>query len=172
MAAQSSITIRFEDRAVQSALYKAASGVRPKCTEELDRTGKTIRADMRRRLSGHGKIDTRRLWNAVEYNVQGRGASLRVEVGPRVGDPGVEPYDVVIEGGRRRGATMPPQGVLLPWMGRHGIPEEAEYPIRKKIGREGLKRQPFPYIEISKDRSAAALQAADRVLTFVVRELS
>lgn len=166
-----SITIRFEDREVQSALKKAAKGTRPKASEELDGAGKTLRADMRRRLTRHGKIDTRRLWNAIEYDVQGRGASLRVEVGPRVGDPGVEPYDVVIEGGRRPGSRMPPPGVLLPWMARQGIPDEAEYPIRKAIGEKGLQSQPFPYITPAKERTAAALKAADRVLTFVLDAL-
>ncbi len=161
------VTVRVEDQEVKSALRKAAAGVRPMCRSELDGIGKRLRADMRSRLTRHGKVDTRRLWTACEYEVQGRGASLRVEVGPRVGDPGVEPYDVTLENGRRPGATMPPGGALIPWMQRHGIPEEAEYPIRKKIGERGMAGQPFPYIEISKDRSAYALKAADRVLTFV-----
>lgn len=165
MAAQSAVTIRFEDREVQSALQRAARGVRPLCSSELDGIGKRLRADMRSRLTRHGKVDTRRLWNACNYRLDGRGASMRVEVGPRLGDPGVEPYDVVIEGGRRPGAKMPPPGVLIPWMARHGIPEEAEYPIRKKIGEQGTSA--YPYIEISKDRSAYALKAADRVLTYV-----
>lgn len=167
MAAQSTVTIRVEDREVKSALAKAAAGVRPMCRSELDGTGKILRADMRRRLTRQGKVDTRRLWSSIDYEVQGRGASLRVEVGPRIADPGVEPYDVTLEHGRRPGAKMPPKGVLLPWMARHGIPEEAEYPIRKKIGKEGLSAQPFPYIEITKDRSAYALKSADRVLTYV-----
>jgi hypothetical protein len=161
------VTVRVEDQEVKSALRKAAAGVRPMCRSELDGIGKRLRADMRSRLTRHGKVDTRRLWSACEYEVQGRGASLRVEVGPRVGDPGVEPYDVVIEGGRRPGAKMPPSDVLIPWMQRHGIPEEAEFPIRRAIGAKGLQSQPFPYLEISKDRSAYALKAADRVLTFV-----
>lgn len=170
--ADPTVTFRFEDREVQSALYKAAKGVRPQCATELDRTGKTLRADMRRRLTRHGKVDTRRLWSAIEYDVQGRGASLRVEVGPRVGDPGVEPYDVVIEGGRRPGSRMPPAEPIRAWMERHGIPEEAEFPIRRAIGEHGLQSQPFPFIEVTKDRSAYALKAADRVLTFVRETMS
>lgn len=164
------ITFRFEDREVQSALKRAQNGVRPMVESELDAAGKRLRADMRGRLTRHRKVDTRRLWNAVDYNVEGRAQSLRVEVGPRVGDPGVEPYDMVIEHGRRPGSAMPPAGVLLPWMSRHGIPEEAEYPIRKKIGERGLSGQPFPYVQITQDRSAYALRAADRVLTRVIQD--
>lgn len=47
----------------------------------------------------------------------------------------------VIEFGRRPGAKMPPQGVLLPWMARHGIPASAEFLVRRKIGRDGLPAQ-------------------------------
>jgi hypothetical protein len=43
----------------------------------------------------------------------------------------------VMEHGRRPGAPMPPRGVLLPWMRRHGIPEEMEFPVRRAIGEKG-----------------------------------
>lgn len=44
----------------------------------------------------------------------------------------------VIEKGRRPGRPMPPRGVLLPWMARHGIPAEAEFTVRRKIGLSGI----------------------------------
>lgn len=48
-------------------------------------------------------------------------------------------HAAVMEFGRRPGAAMPPSGVLLGWMERHGIPPEAEFAIRRAIGRKGIK---------------------------------
>lgn len=48
------------------------------------------------------------------------------------------PHALVNEKGRGAGKKMPPQGVLLPWMARHGIPASAEFPVRRKIGRKGI----------------------------------
>ena len=36
-----------------------------------------------------------------------------------------------------------PEGELLPWLRRKGIPADAEYPIRLKIFRRGIKAQPY-----------------------------
>lgn len=54
-----------------------------------------------------------------------------------------KPYGVVIEKGRRPGKAMPPEGVLLQWiqlkLGLSGKPaKEAEFLIRRKIGRKGF----------------------------------
>lgn len=48
-------------------------------------------------------------------------------------------YMRVMEKGRRAGARMPPSGVMLPWMRRHGIPASHEFVIRRAIGRRGIK---------------------------------
>lgn len=52
-----------------------------------------------------------------------------------------------IEQGRRAGAKMPPEGVLLNWMQARGIPESAEYAIRKSIAQNGI--EPVPIIEMA-----------------------
>jgi hypothetical protein len=46
-----------------------------------------------------------------------------------------------------------PKGALLPWMQRKGIPESAEYLIRRKIFREGLPARPFlvPALEANRE---------------------
>lgn len=48
------------------------------------------------------------------------------------------PYARVVEEGRSAGAAMPPSGVLLGWMRRHGIPESQEFVVRRAIGRKGI----------------------------------
>jgi len=52
-----------------------------------------------------------------------------------------------INDGRRAGAKMPPEGVLLNWMQARGIPESAEFAIRKAIAKNGI--EPFPIIELA-----------------------
>lgn len=59
-------------------------------------------------------------------------------------------YAQFIEGGRRAGARMPPQGVLLDWMARKGIRSDLEYVIRKEISVRGIK--PTPFLDIWYDR--------------------
>ena len=48
------------------------------------------------------------------------------------------PYARPMEEGRRAGAPMPPAGVLLGWMRRHGADAKAEFVIRRAIGRKGI----------------------------------
>jgi hypothetical protein len=52
-------------------------------------------------------------------------------------------YAINVEEGRRAGAKMPPQGALLPWMAAVGIPEEAEFVVRRAIARKGIPPAPF-----------------------------
>lgn len=60
----------------------------------------------------------------------------------------------------KRGNGFPPPGALLDWMNRHGIPESAEYAIRKKIFEEGTKPQPalIPSFEEEKSTFEAELK--------------
>lgn len=53
------------------------------------------------------------------------------------------PQSIFVERGRRAGLRMPPGGVLLGWMSRHGIPANREFVIRRAIGRRGIKARPF-----------------------------
>ena len=51
-------------------------------------------------------------------------------------------YAYWVEHGRGPG-KMPPMGVLRNWMKIKGIDEAAEYPIRRKIAKEGTPARPF-----------------------------
>lgn len=51
-----------------------------------------------------------------------------------------------INDGRKPG-KFPPKGVLIPWMQARGIPRGAEYPIRRKIARDGIA--PYPIIDLT-----------------------
>jgi hypothetical protein len=53
------------------------------------------------------------------------------------------PYGRVLNDGRSPGSAMPPSGVLLGWMRRHGIEESEEFVVRRAIGRHGFKGSKF-----------------------------
>jgi hypothetical protein len=77
-------------------------------------------------------------------------------------------HAAVMENGRRPGAKMPPRGVLLGWMGRHGIPERAEYAIRRAIAVKGIKAD--HNIEQTRDSLVPEIDAdLRRVLGPIVR---
>lgn len=159
------IEIDFDDGPIMAAFQAAATGVRPRCRTSMEKSGKRLVADMRTRLTKQKKVDTRKLYAAIAHRVNESGDTLTVEVGPRIGDPSVIPYDVVVDEGREAGKKMPPRGVLLGWLQRKGLPESAEYPIRRKIAEEGTPAA--PYIDITGDRTVAVLEEIDDVLTFV-----
>lgn len=76
-------------------------------------------------------------------------------------------YALPVEVGRAPGAKMPPQGVLLEWMRRHGIPADREFVLRRSIARRGIR--PQPYLEPALVGNKAAMQrefdlAAERAL--------
>lgn len=89
--------------------------------EMADRGADLVRQKMRR-SSGRGQ-------RSVGVKVTGRQFSF--------GSPLI--HVLVMDQGRRPGATMPPKGALLPWMRRKGIPDRDEYPIRRAIGKRGIK---------------------------------
>lgn len=87
-------------------------------------------------LQNNGSIDTNKLYNSIKPTLHTRprqyatvGSNLR--------------YAAVVEKGRTAGKPMPPAGVLLGWMSRHNIPASAEYAIRLKISRKGIKAKPY-----------------------------
>lgn len=77
----------------------------------------------------------------------------------------------VIEYGRTPGKKMPPKGALLGWMSRHGIPASAEFLVRRKIGKEGIKaKEPFRKAWV---RSRGLVRSQARHLqSALVRELN
>lgn len=100
----------------------------------LDRSAIFCQSAARTRITEQGAVDTGRTRNSIGVRSPG---DLEREIGPNT------TYAEVIEKGRAAGATMPPAGVLLPWMARHGIEAHNEFVIRRAIGRKGIKARPF-----------------------------
>lgn len=98
--------------------------------------------------------------------------SITVNVTPYLGRVGSNlPYAEVVEKGRRRGAPPPPKGSLLGWLARHGIPAEAEFIVRQRIGQRGIPASPYlvPALERNRDGINREFEAAaNRALTAVL----
>ncbi len=78
------------------------------------------------------------------------------------------PYAVVVHEGRHAHTTMPPVEAIRRWAVRHGMPEEAAYPIARAIaarGLEGFKFYESPFL-------SAQAGMAERIATRVRARLS
>lgn len=80
------------------------------------------------------------------------------------------PYAPTMEYGRRAGAAMPPAGALLGWMGRKGIPAEAEFVVRRAISSRGIAAKRMAQQALERNRPGileefrqAALRFAQKV---------
>lgn len=167
------LQITWDDGDLVKALNRSAEGVRPAGTAGMHKAGKALTRQMAVNLVRHRKVASGRLFKALmtnqAYRLEGRRGLQTLVAAPHIGDPGVEVYEMEVELGRRPGAKMPPKGALLPWMAIRGIPEEAEFPIRRKIGEEGYRGQPHPFIDPAADQAGPLLDLiADEVMTSVV----
>lgn len=52
-------------------------------------------------------------------------------------------YAYWVEHGRRPGGKMPPEAPIKDWVKKHNIAEDAVFPIRRKIAKEGIAPKPF-----------------------------
>lgn len=161
---------KWDDTEMVKALNRSAAGVRPLATDGLRRTGDALAAQMKANLRAYRGKGGGPLEASIGAKLHGRRGLQEVEVGPGILDESVTaPWYMTIEEGRTPGKPMPPKGVLLPWMAAHGIPPSAEFPIRRKIGEEGLKDQPFPYIDPAADQVGGLLDVlAEGVMRGVV----
>lgn len=140
------VTSEFDDGGFVMALKRLSGAViteaRKGMDEAGDRLGEMMQASLRSEGKGGGQLE-----DSIGHELRGTGQELECEVGPGVLDRGVtDAWALTIDEGRTPGSKMPPREPIVEWLGAHGIPEEAEFPIRKKIGEEGLQDQPFPYI--------------------------
>lgn len=141
-------------------------------------------ADLARRLAGAPAVLEREFGTAMERTAllfegdakrlapvdEGRlRQSIAREVTPFLGTVGTNlPYARVVEEGRRPGAALPPPGVLLPWMRRHGIPAELEYPVRLAIARKGIAAKRFFQQAFERNAPAARREFESAARRFVL----
>lgn len=118
----------------QAAMRRLLNSPQGPMAKELLRAGNRVRNEALPLVP----VDENRLRADVhvELSADDRG-NLSAWVGSRLR------YAAAVHNGRGAGKAWPPPGVLLGWMRRHGIPREAEFAIRRKIGMEGTTGVPF-----------------------------
>lgn len=84
---------------------------------------------------------SKRLKDTIASDVHPAGAGVVEAVISAGGDDA--PYALVVEKGRGANKPMPPPGSLDEWLQIVGIDPRADFPIRRKIGIEGIPPHPF-----------------------------
>lgn len=132
------IVFDMSDIRKQAAQYANADRVvREEVTRGMTRTVIQIEADAKKRVP----TDTHNLQRSLTHEVSDQGTSVIGRAGTN------QPYGKIVEEGRTPG-KMPPAGVLLGWMRRHGIAAEYEYVIRRAVNR---RKRPQPYLKPAYD---------------------
>jgi hypothetical protein len=125
------------DVSVNTSAFKAYSVAMKKAPSVLKR--ETIVGVNRVTTAGEAaqkrgvKTDTHNLQRSITMApARDVGGAIRGVWGTNV------PYARPENDGRSAGSAMPPAGVLLGWMARHGIDERFEFVIRRAIGQRGI----------------------------------
>lgn len=165
------IKTTWDDKELIRKLNRSQLGVRPIATAGMRETGQKIAQTMRANLARHHGKGGGRLERSIGAKLESRRGLQAAVIGPGVEDDSVEPaFYMTIEKGRRPGSKMPPEAPMVPWFEAHGIPPQAWFPIRKKIGEKGMAGQPFPYIEPTRPEAEKLLaQLGQQVLSEVAK---
>lgn len=149
------VKVTVDDSDVRKGLNASVEGARTAMSESLIDVGSLLVNSMRTAIESHNKVDTGGLRDSIAAEISGRRGLQTLVVGP---DQAHAAQAAAIEFGRQAGSRMPPQGVLLPWMERHGIPAEAEFVVRRAIATRGWP--PFPFAAPALDQQRAAIDEA------------
>lgn len=116
-----------------SAFEAAMAGGPAILVSELQTAGRVIavRGDALSKV--YAPVRTGNLRNSVYNRTSGGSGGVEAIFGASAD------YAIFVEKGRRPGARMPPSGVLL----AAGIPAEAEFVVRRSIGRKGIPPRSF-----------------------------
>lgn len=145
-------------RAAVADLAKGVYFKKPR-RETLEGAGILIAEEARRRVPrAFGTLE-----RAIDWKMDGEDAVrvgiLRNDSGPS-GRIGTQEYGYYVENGTG-GGSMPPPGVLRPWMARVGF-TGSEFVLRRKIAERGLRPQPFLGPALEAKRDVIVRQAASR----------
>lgn len=165
------ISAKWDDKNLRVKLNRSQKGVRPIATGRMKETGGEIVKVMRANLARHPGKGGGKLEASIGSRLDDRRGLQTLTVAPGVEDESVTaPFFMTIEKGRRPGSKRPPLAAMQPWFESHGIPEDAWFPIMKKIGESGLAGQPFPYIEPTRPVAATLMRTcAESVVSDVAK---
>lgn len=141
------IEIEADDiRQLAAQLRQALRVVHEESAVAMERGAILVRNEAKRNIQRQNAIDTGQLLNSIAYErpVQ----PFEAKVGTN------KVYARRVEEGTPAGEPMIPQGELLPWMARHGIPAEREFLVRRSIQRKGIRARPFLHPALESNRTA------------------
>lgn len=120
-------------------LSRKYAGAGPIIQDELVNAGERSALAIEGLAKRYAPVDTGTLRRSITHAVTPLAGGVRAVAGTNV------PYAEAVEKGRRAGAPMPPGGVLISsgWLRRHGLPDSAEFVIRRAISRRGIPARPF-----------------------------
>lgn len=108
----------------------------------LNKYGVEMTKEMKTRLKGENKLDTKKLYNSIEYKILETNDSVELQFL-------MEEYGEYVDQGRRPG-KQPPLSKIQAWCRRKKIPVKAAFPIARKIGRFGTPATYFMTITVSR----------------------
>ena len=109
----------------------------------MERSAITVQNAAKLNIQRQGAIDTGALLNSIAREVQ----PFEARIGSN------KQYARYVEEGRAAGSAMPPAGSLLGWMGRHDIPLEHEFAIRRAIAQRGIPARPYLIPALEQNRA-------------------
>lgn len=145
---------------------RVAGIYRDELSRSLATIGDLVVRNAQTNLQRSGAVDTQDTLQGFRTRITpGRDGSFTLEVS------NASPGASATEYGRDPGSRMPPEGALLGWMARHGIPETMEFVLRRSIARNGITARPFlrPAVDQTRgpmhtEMQQAARRAAVRVI--------
>jgi hypothetical protein len=105
--------------------------------EILDKYGQSIVAEMVTRLKNLDKKATGNLINSLDYEIDDSDPNAIVLYFTAMD------YAVFVDKGRKPNSKMPPEDEIKRWMKIKGIPSRLLFPIRRSIGKKGIKPTNF-----------------------------
>lgn len=120
----------------------------------LETYGEETLQSMRNILSNANKIASGNLISSLSYQITYNGSNLDIEFQ-------MPEYGEFVDKGRKAG-KQPPISNIKQWLATRGIPQQAAFPIARKIGREGIKATPFfeTSINAGQDKLISDLEVA------------
>lgn len=132
----------------------------------LARSAAQVEADAKRNITDVGAVDTGMLRRSIAVELRPGNSPIEASIGSNL------QYAEVVEVGRGENKPPPPEGALLDWMRRKGIPPEKERIIRLRIGRFGIDGRPYLGPALTDNESTIQREfdlAADRALAVLLR---
>jgi hypothetical protein len=116
----------------------------------LDKYGASIVNEMVTRLKSANKKATGNLINSLDYAIDDTDPNAMVLYFTAMD------YAIYVDKGRKPNSKMPPEKPIKDWLKVKGLPERLAFPIRRSIGKKGIR--PTNFFTVSTSRRFGMMQ--------------